>query len=601
MFDTLGSLGTVDDSVLIDTIVQAARAEAQAASARFTVIAELAMRRLDDQDGRELWACDGWDAVAAEIGAALSIGSREASSQMSMALALRHRLPKVAALFASGAISAKIVAQICWRTRLVNDTDRAALLDTALAGSLGDWGPLSAKKLHAVIDSWVQKVDPAAVIATGYAARARTIRLGKPDDDSGITSIWGALLTTDAALLDQALTALANTVCPDDPRTIGQRRSDALGVLAVRGDRLACLCANPDCSAAGVDARAAAVIIHVLTDTTPPAAADPQLHTPPPVPVPPAGTAQPATDTEDGPEAEPDAEPDAEAEAEPDAEPAAEPEPALDPAAHTDTERQARTPDVAEEPAAETGATVQPAPAPVPAGPIGYLPGGQIIPAPLLADLAARGATIRPLTPASALGTTNNYRPTKALDEFVRLRAMTCTFPGCDTPAMACDLDHVTAWPTGPTHGANLGPKCRKHHLLKTFWTGPAGWRDRQEPDGTTIWTSPTGHTYRNVPLTQILFPDKNLATPPPESTTNDQKKTQNPGRTLMMPTRRRTRTTDRTNRITYERKLNEQHLAAITHGEKPTPPTTPGTRHRPTWDSIFTTNHPPDSQPPPF
>jgi hypothetical protein len=591
-----GSLGTVDDSVLIDTIVQAARAEAQAASARFTVIAELAMRRLDDQDGRELWACDGWDAVAAEIGAALSIGSREASSQMSMALTLRHRLPKVAALFASGAISTKIVAQICWRTRLVNDTDRAALLDTALAGSLGDWGPLSAKKLHAVIDSWVQKFDPAAVIATGYAARARDIRLGKPDDDSGITSIWGALLTTDAALLDQALTALANTVCPDDPRTIGQRRSDALGVLAVRGDRLACLCANPDCSAAGVDARATAVIIHVLTDTTPPAAADPQLHTPPPPPVPvlPAGTAQPATDTEDGPEAEPDAE----AEAEPDAEPAADPkpEPALDPAAHTPAG--ASIEDATDQPPA------QPAPAPVPAGPIGYLPGGQIIPAPLLADLAARGATIRPLTPASAISEIqDNYRPTKALDEFVRLRAMTCTFPGCDTPAMACDLDHVTAWPTGPTHGANLGPKCRKHHLLKTFWTGPAGWRDRQEPDGTTIWTSPTGHTYRNVPLTQILFPDKNLATePPPEaSPPRDQKKTPNPGRTLMMPTRRRTRTTDRTNRITHERKLNEEHLAAITHGEKPTPPTTPATRHRPTWNNIFTTNHPPDPEPPPF
>jgi hypothetical protein len=27
----------------------------------------------------------------------------------------------------------------------------------------------------------------------------------------------------------------------------------------------------------------------------------------------------------------------------------------------------------------------------------------------------------------------------------------------------------------------------RKHHLLKTFWNGVNGWRDRQLPDGTEI------------------------------------------------------------------------------------------------------------------
>jgi hypothetical protein len=27
----------------------------------------------------------------------------------------------------------------------------------------------------------------------------------------------------------------------------------------------------------------------------------------------------------------------------------------------------------------------------------------------------------------------------------------------------------------------------RAHHLLKTFWTGPHGWRDQQHPDGTEI------------------------------------------------------------------------------------------------------------------
>ncbi|WP_162563736.1 HNH endonuclease signature motif containing protein, partial [Mycolicibacterium mucogenicum] len=72
-----------------------------------------------------------------------------------------------------------------------------------------------------------------------------------------------------------------------------------------------------------------------------------------------------------------------------------------------------------------------------------------------------------------------------AMDEFVRMRAMTCMFPGCDHPATASDIDHTIPWPAGPTHPGNLNPKCRKHHLLKTFYGGPDGWQDRQQPDGT--------------------------------------------------------------------------------------------------------------------
>jgi hypothetical protein len=554
MFDVLGSLTTVDDCALIDAITAGARTEAQAACARLSAIGELTIRRVDEHDGRQLWACDGWDDAAAQIGAALMIGRREAGAQMHIGVALHTRLPKVAAVFATGAISAKVVSMISWRTRLVNDTDVAALLDTALAGSMRDWGPLSEKKLKAAIDGWVHKFDPAAVISTRAAARARTIAFGKPDDDTEVVSLWGALLATDAALLDQALNALSRTVCPADPRTLGQRRSDALGVLAVRGDHLTCQCGHPGCTAAGVDARAAAVIIHVLTDTTPQPVPDPQLNTPTPLtPVPPVTPTPPTP-----------------------APPVNTPQPTPEPAPATQ-------------------------PATRPAASLGYLPGGQVIPPNLLADLVARGATIRPLSATNALGAMDRYRPSKALDEFVRLRAMTCTFPGCDAPAMRCDVDHVIPWPGGPTHGCNLGPKCRKHHLLKTFWTGPGGWSDRQEPDGTTIWTAPTGHTYRSVALTRILFPDKDLSTPPPappDPKTEPETQAPQPGRGIMMPTRRRTRTQDRTARITYERTLNEKHL---TNTEKPDiPRPQPATRR--TWDDILGRHHPPDpNNPPPF
>ncbi|MCA2332884.1 HNH endonuclease, partial [Mycobacterium avium] len=43
---------------------------------------------------------------------------------------------------------------------------------------------------------------------------------------------------------------------------------------------------------------------------------------------------------------------------------------------------------------------------------------------------------------------------------------------------------------------------CRQHHRLKTF----GGWRDRQLADGTVVWTSPSGRTYRTSPAGADLF-----------------------------------------------------------------------------------------------
>ena len=40
-------------------------------------------------------------------------------------------------------------------------------------------------------------------------------------------------------------------------------------------------------------------------------------------------------------------------------------------------------------------------------------------------------------------------------------------------------------------------------HLVKTFW----GWRDKQLPDETVIWTSPSGATYVTTPGSALLFP----------------------------------------------------------------------------------------------
>jgi hypothetical protein len=100
----------------------------------------------------------------------------------------------------------------------------------------------------------------------------------------------------------------------------------------------------------------------------------------------------------------------------------------------------------------------------------------------------------------------------------------------------------------------------RQHHLLKTFWSGPHGWRDQQHPDGTITWTAPSGQTYTTRPGSRLLFPTLCLPTGQlPAAPTTELPPGQ---RGIMMPTRRRTRQQDRAYRISAERALNAAHVA---------------------------------------
>jgi hypothetical protein len=110
--------------------------------------------------------------------------------------------------------------------------------------------------------------------------------------------------------------------------------------------------------------------------------------------------------------------------------------------------------------------------------------------------------------------------------------------------------------------GGGRAVKCswamRKHHLLKTFWTA---WHDEQLPDGTVMWTSPTGQTYTTRPGSRLVLPTLCLPTGELPSAPTLMR---SPGeRALMMPKRHRTRDQDRSYRINAERALNAAHVAA--------------------------------------
>ncbi|MGV0750010.1 DUF222 domain-containing protein [Mycolicibacter minnesotensis] len=497
MFDASGlepeTLAEVDDKALVAAIAGWSRVEAAASARRLAVIGELVARRTRGVDAvnRSRWSCDYWDAAACEVGAAEQISHGMASSQMYLATALRERLPKVAALFLDGAINSRLVATIVWRTTLITNPYLLNAVDTALAAIATGLGPLSAAKTAAAIDALIERYDPDAVRRQERDARGREIVVDIRNSENGTTGLWGRLFATDATALDRRLTQLAHTVCDDDPRTLAQRRADALGALATGAETLACACGNTDCPAAGADARAANVTVYVLAEQA-----------------------------------------------------------ALDNPA--DPRFGAGAPDQTCEPA---GAAPTPAPQTRPA-PSGHIIGGGTIPAPLLARLVNNGATVKPLRHPADLPAEPHYRPSTALAAFVRARDLTCRFPGCDQPATHCDIDHAVAHPHGATHPANLRCLCRKHHLLKTFWTGRGGWSDRQHPNGTIEWTSPTGHTYTTRPGSTLLFPALCQATTAPAAPPSPPTSTAD--RTLMMPTRKRTRSQDRAHRINSERTLNK-------------------------------------------
>ena len=70
-------------------------------------------------------------------------------------------------------------------------------------------------------------------------------------------------------------------------------------------------------------------------------------------------------------------------------------------------------------------------------------------------------------------------------------------------PTRRCDADHTLDFARGgPTATENLANLCRRHHTLKhqTSWTVV------QRHGGVLEWTSPTGSTYTDRPVSTVAF-----------------------------------------------------------------------------------------------
>ncbi|WP_301146226.1 HNH endonuclease signature motif containing protein [Mycobacterium simiae] len=253
-----------DAQSLLTQIGAAARAEAQAAAARLLAIGDLFRLRTAEHGERAQWAADTSDAVAAEVAATLGTSVAMGHSNLRYARAMHERLPAVAAVFRAGDIDFRLFRTIVFRTDLVVDADALAVVDAQLAIKAPRWPSMTSWKLATEIDRVVAKIDRDAVRRSRDFTADRFFEVTPME--AGTALINGSVFATTGQALDARLDELAQTVCDDDPRTLGQLRADALGALAAGDDRLTCGCGRADCPAGCAPKRPTSVVIHVVAD-----------------------------------------------------------------------------------------------------------------------------------------------------------------------------------------------------------------------------------------------------------------------------------------------------------------------------------------------
>ncbi|WP_246540977.1 HNH endonuclease signature motif containing protein [Mycobacterium spongiae] len=253
---------TDQSQTLIERMRMAGRAEAQAAAARLDAIGELfELRRVERGECAD-WAVDTWAAVGGEVAAAFATSLAMAGSYLRYALAMRQRLPEVAAAFRAGTIDYRTFQTLAYRTDLITDEQVLTRVDAELALRVPRWPSMTRGKLAHAIDRIVAAADPDARRRVREQLQDRHVTIWESED--GMAEMTGRLCVIDATTLDARLRALVATVCAADPRTNDQRRADALGALAAGAQRLGCGCGTPDCTAA--QKTASPVVIHVVAE-----------------------------------------------------------------------------------------------------------------------------------------------------------------------------------------------------------------------------------------------------------------------------------------------------------------------------------------------
>ncbi|WP_231750332.1 MULTISPECIES: HNH endonuclease signature motif containing protein [unclassified Dietzia] len=213
---------------------------------------------------------DPWEAAATMIGASMALSRHGASRLVTTAVELTERLPRTAALLATGWIGILAAHTIAEETALVADhlmPDVDRRISEGLAPTRRRTHPPRLGPLRKMLLRTVSACDPLGADARAeQSRRGQDVELVPLRDDRAI--ITATLTAEDALEIADRVEALARTAPAGDPRTLGQLR--AAGLLALsRG--WSCLPDPRGEHPGDPEARSAArrVVLHAYDDGSP--------------------------------------------------------------------------------------------------------------------------------------------------------------------------------------------------------------------------------------------------------------------------------------------------------------------------------------------
>lgn len=234
-------IGSQSDDELIDSIVGLGKLASWAQAKQSAAIAELAKRRppawLHDDGIDDYPAVSQY--VAEEIACALSLTVRGAENRLDLALRLDDALPETRLAWERGDLDWSQVTVIVDRTTVLTAEQARHIEREFIAKSIGK----TRGQIRRIVDRAVIAADPDAANERHESARLRRDVVTRPIED-GMAQLTATLSVEEAALAETVLTRHAESKPRDDPRTMGQRRADALMAL-ITGSRSEAITASP--------------------------------------------------------------------------------------------------------------------------------------------------------------------------------------------------------------------------------------------------------------------------------------------------------------------------------------------------------------------
>jgi hypothetical protein len=430
---------------------------------------------------RQHEAMDQLEWAAESVALVEECSPRAAADRLIWSVSLYEHLPVTWSLLREGEIplaSARVIAE----QGFLLDHAQCRELEERLWPDEEDTLPSATGKLPAALRSRCQHWIPRIVggdtteVQTTAARQDRDVYLTAGDPGTDMALLHAPLTVPDAEAIMAALNATADAAGPDDPRSRGVLRADAL-VEAITGQPSFALWADSGMTDPLPIAKHWTVQVTVGLDVLAGTSTDPGVINRTPVTSPTARLLAQQAIAAGGRIARLVTDPLSGA--------------LLD----VTIQNQHRPP---------SGAPPGPPPVgplpddPPPSGPRPASPPGSPSCSSLLSPetTATVGAAMTSTEPSIGSRTEAQYQPSEALARFVRARDRRCQHPGCGMPASRCDLDHITPWPAGPTTADNLVALCRHHHRLKHS----PDWTLTKTPNGSLEWTTPSKRIFRVEP-----------------------------------------------------------------------------------------------------